>query len=38
MEIAQMIGGDRPSIAIIENAREILSKHSVERTNYKLDL
>ena len=38
MEIAQMIGGDRPSIAIIENAREILSKHSIERTNYKLDL
>ncbi|MEA5258068.1 DNA repair protein RecN [Arcicella aquatica] len=29
MEIAQMIGGENPSRAIIENAREILSKHLV---------
>lgn len=27
MEIAQMIGGENPSKAIIENAREILGKH-----------
>jgi DNA repair protein RecN (Recombination protein N) len=38
MEIAQMIGGQRPSASVIENARELLSKHLIERTNYKLDL
>jgi DNA repair protein RecN (Recombination protein N) len=38
MEIAQMIGGQNPSRAIVDNAREILSKHLVEMTNYKLDL
>jgi len=38
MEIAQMIGGQNPSKAIVDNAREILSKHLVELTNYKLDL
>jgi DNA repair protein RecN (Recombination protein N) len=38
MEIAQMIGGQNPSRAIVDNAREILSKHLVEITNYKLDL
>ncbi|MES2516612.1 MAG: DNA repair protein RecN [Bacteroidota bacterium] len=38
MEIAQMIGGQNPSRAIVDNAREILSKHLVELTNYKLDL
>ncbi len=37
-EIAQMIGGQSPSKAVLENAREILSKHTIERTNYKLDL
>jgi DNA repair protein RecN (Recombination protein N) len=37
-EIAQMIGGQNPSKAVLENAREILSKHTIERTNYKLDL
>ena len=37
-EIAQMIGGARPSKAVIDNAREILSQHLVEKTNYKLDL
>jgi len=29
MEIAQMIGGENPSRAIVENAREILGKHLV---------
>jgi DNA repair protein RecN (Recombination protein N) len=38
MEIAQMIGGQNPSRAIVDNAREILSKHLVEMTNYKLDM
>jgi DNA repair protein RecN (Recombination protein N) len=38
MEIAQMIGGQNPSKAVIENAQEILSKHLTESTNYKLDL
>jgi DNA repair protein RecN (Recombination protein N) len=38
IEIAQMIGGQSPSKAVLENAREILSKHTIERTNYKLDL
>jgi DNA repair protein RecN (Recombination protein N) len=38
MEIAQMIGGQNPSKAVVENAREILSKHLVDKTNYKLDL
>ncbi len=38
MEIAQMIGGQNPSKAIVDNAREILSKHLIEQTNYKLDL
>ena len=38
MEIAQMIGGQNPSKAVVENAREILSKHLVDKMNYKLDL
>lgn len=38
LEIAQMIGGARPSKAVIENAREILSQYLIEKTNYKLDL
>jgi DNA repair protein RecN (Recombination protein N) len=38
MEIAQMIGGQNPSKAIVDNAREILSKHLVDKMNYKLDL
>jgi len=38
MEIAQMIGGQNPSKAIVDNAREILSNHLVVKTNYKLDL
>ena len=38
MEIAQMIGGQNPSRAIVDNAREILSRHLVEMTNYKLDM
>jgi DNA repair protein RecN (Recombination protein N) len=38
MEIAQMIGGQNPSKAVVENAQEILSKHLVELTNHKLNL
>ncbi len=30
MEIAQMIGGQNPSATIIENAREMLGKHTIE--------
>jgi DNA repair protein RecN (Recombination protein N) len=31
MEIAQMIGGQNPSVAILDNAREILEKHLQEQ-------
>lgn len=37
-EIAQMIGGAKPSKAIVDNARELLSQNMTQRTNYKLDL
>jgi DNA repair protein RecN (Recombination protein N) len=37
-EIAQMIGGAKPSKAILENARELLGQHLTEKTNYKLNL
>ncbi|MFC0184805.1 DNA replication and repair protein RecN [Pseudarcicella hirudinis] len=32
MEIAKMIGGEKPSAAIIENAREILNNHLISKT------
>lgn len=38
LEIAQMIGGARPSKAIVDNAREILGQHLTDKTNYKLNL
>lgn len=38
LEIAQMIGGARPSKAIVDNAREILGQHFTDKTNYKLNL
>jgi DNA repair protein RecN (Recombination protein N) len=37
-EIAQMIGGARPSKAIVDNARDLLSQYLTEKTNYKLNL
>jgi DNA repair protein RecN (Recombination protein N) len=38
LEIAQMIGGAKPAPSIIDNAREMLSHHLTQQTNYKLDL
>lgn len=38
MEIAQMIGGAKPPKGVVENARELLSRHLMQKTHYKLDL
>jgi DNA repair protein RecN (Recombination protein N) len=37
-EIAQMIGGANPPKGVVENARELLSRHLMQKTHYKLDL
>lgn len=38
LEIAQMIGGANPPKGVVENARELLSRHLMQKTHYKLDL
>ena len=38
LEIAQMIGGAKPTKAIIDNARELIGQNLLEKTHYKLDL